>query len=293
MEEVQSAYWNTSMVSLHTMVAYFPEDRAPRNLQSYVAVSDVISHNATAVYAILKKIIPIIKEDYPVTKKIHYLTDSPPSQYRNKTIFQVLVDHETDFGMQAQWNYLESGHGKGPCDGLGASVKRAADMAIKQGKATIQDGKDFYNWTTKESGSKVKYTYYSQQDYDETKTILESKQKCQAVSGTFKLHAVVPVDSVSIAVRDTSCYCSTCIKDVLNGCHGWKVNRLIKPVNEQDSEHPENTSKAKETETTKPVQAINLYAQFQKLGFLLLLCMPANGILERLQRWMKKSKGFK
>lgn len=85
------------MVSLHTMVAYFPG--APRNLQSYVAVSNVISHNATAVYDILKKIIPIIKEDYPVTKKIHYLTDSLTSQYRNKTIFQVLVDHETDFGM--------------------------------------------------------------------------------------------------------------------------------------------------------------------------------------------------
>lgn len=266
MEEVQSAYWNASMVSLHTMVAYFPGDRAPRNLQSYVAVSDVISHNATAVYAILKKIIPIIKEDYPVTKKIHYLTDSPTSRYRNKTIFQVLVDHETDFGMQAQWNYLESGHGKGPCDGLGASVKRAADMAIKQGKATIQDGKDFYNWTTKESGSKVKFTYYSQQDYDEAKTILESKQKCQAVSGTFKLHAVVPVDSVSIAVRDTSCYCSTCIKDVLNGCHGWKVNRLIKPVNEQDSEHPENTSKAKETETTKLVQANEPVCSIPEIG---------------------------
>lgn len=122
MEEVQSAYWNASMVNIHTMVAYFPGDRAPRNLQSYVAVSDVISHNATAVYDILKKIIPIIKEDYPVTKKIHYLTDLLTSQYRNKTIFQVLVDHETDFGMQAQWNYLESGHGKGPCDGLGASV---------------------------------------------------------------------------------------------------------------------------------------------------------------------------
>lgn len=112
----------------------------------------------------------------------------------------------------------------------------------------------------------MKYIYYSQQDYDEAKTILESKQKCQAVSGTFKLHAVVPVDSVSIAVRDTSCYCSTCIKDVLNGCHGWKVNRLIKPVNEQDSEHPENTSKAKETETTKPVQANEPVCSIPEIG---------------------------
>lgn len=89
-------------------------------------------------------------------------------------------------------------------------------MAIKQGKATIQNGKDFYNWT-KESGSKVRYIYYSQQDYDEAKTILYSKQKCQAVSGTFKLHVAVLVDSVSIAVRDTSFYCSACIKDVKDG----------------------------------------------------------------------------
>lgn len=31
--------------------------------------------------------------------------------------------------------------------------------------------------------------------------------------------------------------------------------KVIKSVNEQDSRHPENTSKANETETTKPVQA--------------------------------------
>lgn len=131
-----------------------------------------------------------------------------------------MVDHETDFRMQAHWNYLESGHGKGSCDWLGASVKRAADVAIKQEKATIQDSKDFNNWTAKESGSKAKYIYYSQQDYDEAKTILDSKHKCQAVSGTFKLHAVVPVDSVNIAVRETFCYCSTCNKDAHNVCQG-------------------------------------------------------------------------
>lgn len=108
---------------------------------------------------------------------------------------------------------------------------------------------------TNESGSKVKYIYYSQQDYDKAKTILESKLKCQAVSRSFKLHDVVPVYSVSIAVRDASFYCSTCILDVLNGCHGWKINRLIKSVNQQDRRHPENTSKANETETTKPVKA--------------------------------------
>jgi DNA-binding transcriptional regulator GbsR (MarR family) len=144
-EAVQSSYWNQSMVSLLTMVAYFPQQLDQR-LQSYVAVSDVLSHNATVVYTILKKLIPQLKTVYPAMSKIHYLTDSPTSQYRNKTIFKVLTDHNDHFGVGARWNYLESGHGKGPCDGLGASIKRGADMAIRQGKVLIQNAEDFYAW---------------------------------------------------------------------------------------------------------------------------------------------------
>ena len=49
--------------------------------------------------------------------------------------------------MRACWIYLKSGQGKGPCDGFGASVKREADMAIKQEKCLIQDAVDFFKWT--------------------------------------------------------------------------------------------------------------------------------------------------
>ena len=60
---------------------------------------------------------------------------------------------------QARWSYLESGHGKGPCDGLGARVKRSADNAVKQGKVSIQSAADFLKWadSAMQSGSKVKY----------------------------------------------------------------------------------------------------------------------------------------
>jgi hypothetical protein len=54
------------------------------------------------------------------------------------------LTHEEEFGVQARWNYLESGHGKGLCDGLGTSVKRSADNAIKHGKASIQNASDFF-----------------------------------------------------------------------------------------------------------------------------------------------------
>lgn len=59
---------------------------------------------------------------------------SPTSQYRNKTILQFIANREAEFEISGRRSYLESGHGKGPCDGLGACVKRAADNAVKQGK---------------------------------------------------------------------------------------------------------------------------------------------------------------
>ena len=48
--------------------------------------------------------------------------------------------------------------GKGPCDGLGASVKRTVDMSVKQGKITNQAADDFVRWAnTNDKTSKVKY----------------------------------------------------------------------------------------------------------------------------------------
>jgi hypothetical protein len=44
-----------------------------------------------------------------------------------------LVVDETELnGISARWNYLESGHDKGACDGLGTTVKRSAEMDIRQ-----------------------------------------------------------------------------------------------------------------------------------------------------------------
>ena len=79
------------MVSLHTMIVYHPVG-LEKNQQDYVAVSDVLLHNAISVYAILKKVIPILKQENFDLKMIHDLKDSPTSQYRNKTIFWNIFD---------------------------------------------------------------------------------------------------------------------------------------------------------------------------------------------------------
>ncbi|KAI8517597.1 hypothetical protein Bbelb_036140 [Branchiostoma belcheri] len=73
-----------------------------------------------------------------------YWTDSPSSQYRNKTMSSVISEHEALFGIPACWNYFEAGHGKGPCDGIGGIAKRMADQAVTIQGTTIQDAHEFY-----------------------------------------------------------------------------------------------------------------------------------------------------
>lgn len=95
----------------------------------------------------IKEIVKDVKLLDPEIKCIHYWTDSPTSQYRNKTIFHLVANHQETFGIDAKWNFFEAGHGKGPCDGLGGSTKRLADEAVKSGKVIIQDANDFFFYT--------------------------------------------------------------------------------------------------------------------------------------------------
>ncbi|CAC5365114.1 unnamed protein product [Mytilus coruscus] len=55
-------------------------------------------------------------------------------------ISSIIKKHKDHFGVDCTWDYFEAGHEKGPCDGLGGTVKRCADLAIKQRKCTIQCG---------------------------------------------------------------------------------------------------------------------------------------------------------
>ncbi|KAJ8048235.1 hypothetical protein HOLleu_00469 [Holothuria leucospilota] len=151
LEEVQSGYWNQESVTLHPTVIYY-RDTESNTLKhhSYVAVSDDRGHNTSTIKAILDSLVPRVTKLAPDIKRIHYWTDSPTAQYRNKTIFSIVADHHTIFdGIYATWNYFESGHGKGPCDGVGGTVKRLADDAVKRG-AVIQNANDFYSWAVQE-----------------------------------------------------------------------------------------------------------------------------------------------
>ena len=120
LDEVQTAYWSQSIVTLHPVVAYFKQNGKTKH-QSFVIVSDEMSHSASTIYTFIGKIMPLLKPLKPELTKIHYWTDSPSSQYRNRYIFYTVTNHKRIHDVDAVWNYFEVGHGKGPYDGLGGT----------------------------------------------------------------------------------------------------------------------------------------------------------------------------
>ncbi|KAI8498685.1 hypothetical protein Bbelb_238870 [Branchiostoma belcheri] len=221
-EEIQSAYWNCDMVTLHPIVVYFKNENGELQHESTCIVSDEMGHNSATVFAILKRVVPEVKEKHPDVKFLHYWTDSPSSQYRNKTIFSILSDHESLFGLPACWNYFEAGHGKGPCDGVGGTAKRMADEAVNRQATTIQDAKEFYTWAANQERSSIKYMFISKDECKESQTYLTEKYgSVKAIPGTMSFHAVVG-RSGEVKTRSTSCYCEKCFHS-----HGFHTDTSL------------------------------------------------------------------
>ena len=75
----------------------------------------MLSDNASMVSAIITKTVQTIKALVPDLNMVHFWTDSPSSQYRNKLIFDMIANFENLHGCKASWHYFESG----ACEELG------------------------------------------------------------------------------------------------------------------------------------------------------------------------------
>jgi hypothetical protein len=71
-----------------------------------------------------------------------------------------LIHHKNDFDTKASWTFCASGHGKGPSDGIGATVKSSANRSILTSGTTLSSAEDFFNFTKKinEEAAKSKDT---------------------------------------------------------------------------------------------------------------------------------------
>lgn len=205
--------------------AYFTKDETGNEVKhkSLVVVSDELSQTSSTVCAIMKQVIAEVKAILPNIDMVHYMTNSPTSQYRNKQIFSIVAQHDIIFpGFRASWLLFEAGHGKGPCDGVGGTVKRLADMAVKRHSAIIQSADDFYKWGKTQENSSLKYMFVPKSQSAEVHVELTNLVGKQ-VKGTIQVHAVISLGGGEIAVWVTFCFCEACFENgnLVPACERW------------------------------------------------------------------------
>lgn len=137
--EIQSVHFGASkrQISLHTGIYYYRQKtNSSIRSQCFCSVSDNLDHQSHAVWAHLDGILSELSRTFPDTYKVQFFSDGPTSQYKNRNNIYFFAKRLPEYFnniSEASWNFSESGHGKGPMDGVGGSLKRTADRLVLQG----------------------------------------------------------------------------------------------------------------------------------------------------------------
>ena len=139
-------------------------------------------------------------------RKITYFSNGAGSLYKNRKDFLNLCHHKEDFGIDAEWHFSATTHGRGACDGVGGTVKQLAARASLQKPYSeqIMTPRQLFDWASINIPS-VHFTYCSLADYEEeVKNLEERCSRTRTIHGTRKLHSFVPVSEDRIKMKPFS-----------------------------------------------------------------------------------------
>ena len=148
-------------------------------------ISDCLKHDSVTVHLFLRHLIRFLKSKCDV-KKVVYFSDGAVTQYKNRKNSCNLIFHEAHFGVAAEWHFFATAHGKGPCDGIGGSLKRLAARASLQRHQNNQilTCADLYQWA-QQNVRNINVAYSSAADYEKERMLLMPRfAKALRVSGT-------------------------------------------------------------------------------------------------------------
>ena len=166
-DAAQSFHWNNCQASLHPFVVYYRKNNELQHL-SFVAISDCNQHDVIAVHLFQTRLINFLKSSHKITK-IFYFSDGCAAQYKNRKNFINLCYHKNDFDIEAEWHFFATSHGKGPCDGIGGTVKRLAARTSLQRTGVnaepILDPKALFSFAVKALPSII-FTFTTSEEHE-------------------------------------------------------------------------------------------------------------------------------
>jgi len=216
-DEIQSVHFGASksQVTLHTGVLYyFPHNTTDKQLSSpqqdslqcmsFCSISASFRHDPSSIWAHLLPVFEMMQVKLPTVNKVHFLSDGPTTQYRNKNNFFLLTYYSAEFGWKnSSWNFSEAGHGKSSAEGIGGVVKRSADQAVAH-RCDITSADNLIR-TLRDLDLKVNIFEIGISDIELIDNVIPKSLK--SISNTMKLHQLVwdHIEPRSLGLRELSC----------------------------------------------------------------------------------------
>ena len=213
-DEVQSHYWNKKSCTLHPVMIYY-RSRQNNLIQSASIVyeSDDLKHDYYFVYKVLEQVVSYIQANLETqVKKITYVSDGCPNQYKNVYHFQTVCHHdEVDFHVPCEWVFFATSHGKSPCDGLGGTTKRLTTRASLQRpiENQITSAKEMYEFCVSEIKGIV-FTFIDKEEMNllrQEGSFLSKRfdpRDLYYIPGTQSFHHYTPMSKVEMGVKMVS-----------------------------------------------------------------------------------------
>lgn len=115
--------------------------------------------------------------------------------------------HKSDFGIPAEWHFFPTAHGKGPCDGLGGTVKRSAASASLQlpHDKQILTPMELHEWFINSNRFKnIKFMFSPIKEYEKNQQTLKSRfSDSRRVVHLRHKHALIAVE-IGLKCKDYS-----------------------------------------------------------------------------------------
>ena len=150
--------------------------------------------------------VDYVQTTHPAVSVVHFFSDGPCTQYRQKGNFFFLFSTELDKrGLRGTWNFFESSHDKRAPDGVGAALKRSADNLISHGR----DITSAYVLFKALSDTDTSIKLYFIEDEAVEQALQRMPSTIPPVPGTMRIHQVITLARGERTLRDVSCMCST------------------------------------------------------------------------------------
>lgn len=207
--EVQSMHFGAAreQVSIHTGYLHSKTIN-----QGYGTLSKDLDHKSAAVTAHIQKVLDIYQPQLGSINTIHFLSDSPSSQYRNQSTFYLFTQYLMENFPQIEYfthNYSETHHGKDEADSVGATIKTAGDNAVKY-NTDIPNFEKFLSVLHSKT-SKILVSSISSDDINKVKNVLKEKSDfLKPFKGTMKVHQFTWKKSSPKIVQFNSLSCFDC-----------------------------------------------------------------------------------